>query len=90
MSLAPKVRQQLKGKAHSLKPIVFIGINGLTETVNQEVDRALTDHELVKIRIQHADREERRALFAQACKAHRAEPIQFIGSIGTLYRKNPE
>jgi len=90
MALAPKVRQQLKGKAHKLKPIVFIGINGLTENVNQEVDRALTDHELVKIRIQHADREERRALFAQICEAHHAESVQFIGNIGTLYRKNPE
>lgn len=90
MSLVPKIKQQLKGRAHSLRPIVFIGNNGLTETVNQEVDRALTDHELIKIRIQNSDREVRRAIFAEVCKTHNAESVQFIGSIGTLYRKNPE
>jgi RNA-binding protein len=90
MPLTPKIRQQLKAKAHSLKPIVFIGHNGLTEAVNKEVDRALNDHELIKMRITHEDREVRRELFAQICELHHAELVQQIGSIGVLFRKYVE
>lgn len=90
MPLNPKQRQQLKGKAHSLKPIVFIGHNGLTEAVNKEVDRALNDHELIKMRIAHDDRVVRRELYAEICKIHQAELVQQIGCIGVLYRKNPD
>jgi RNA-binding protein len=90
MSLTPKVRQQLKAKAHSLRPIVFIGHNGLTEAVNKELDRALNDHELIKMRIQHEDREVRRELFAEICEYHHAELVQQIGCVGVLYRRNPE
>jgi len=90
MPLATKQKQQLKAKAHSLKPVVFIGNNGLSDNVNTEIDRALTDHELIKIRIQTADREIKRELFAEICLSHHAEPIQLIGSIATIYRKNAE
>ena len=86
MALTPKIRQLYKGKAHGLKPVVMIGNKGLTETVNKEIDRALYDHELIKIRIQVADRDERQAMFDEICQLHQAEPVQLIGGIGTLYR----
>jgi RNA-binding protein len=90
MSLTPKEKQKLKGLAHKLRPIVFIGHNGLTEAVNKEVDRALNDHELIKMRIQHEDRDIRRELFDEICQLHRAELVQVIGSIGVLYRENTD
>ena len=90
MSLATKQKQQLKAKAHALKPIVFIGNNGLSDNVKTEIELALTDHELIKIRIQTNDREIKRELFAEICLFHHAEPIQLIGSMGTIYRKNTE
>jgi len=88
MKLNTKIKQQYRAKAHKLKPVVMIAGKGLTETVNQEINRALFDHELIKIRISVADREERRQLFADICKNHRAAPIQLIGMIATLYRKS--
>lgn len=87
MALTPKVRQQLKAKAHALKPVVVIGNKGLTENVNMEIDQALTLHELIKIRIQ-ADRDERRAMLDDIVKLHRAELVQLLGGMGTIYRKN--
>lgn len=90
MPLSTKEKQQLKGRAHSLKPIVFIGNNGLTENVQMEVDRGLTDHELIKIRIQVGDRDLRKELFTEICQANQAESIQLIGNIGVLYRKNTD
>lgn len=90
MPLTPKIKQQLKAKAHTLKPVILIGNNGLTDAVNKEIDRALHDHELIKIRIQTNDRELRRELFNQLCEANHAELVQVIGNIGVIYRVNEE
>lgn len=88
MSLAPKERQQLKAKAHQLKPVVLLGNKGLTAAVNKEIDRALIDHELIKIRLAGNDRDLRRALFTEICVKNHAELVQTIGAIAVIYRKN--
>lgn len=90
MSLTPKIKQQLKGAAHKLKPVVMVGNKGVTATVNNEVDQALSHHELIKVKIQAQDRDERHQLLAEICKINHAELVQVIGSIGVLYRKNQE
>lgn len=87
MPLTPKERQHLKGLAHKLKPVVMVGNNGMTDAVNKEVDRALNDHELIKIRILSQEREVRAALFTAISEAAGAELVQKIGGIGVLYRK---
>ena len=43
-------KKHLRGLAHGLSPIVFIGKQGLSETVISDVVRALNDHELIKIK----------------------------------------
>lgn len=86
MKLSSKERQQLKGRAHKLKPVVMIGNHGLTESVHKEIARALFDHELIKIRIGGEDRDVRRACFAEICAHHKAEPVQLIGMIGVIYK----
>ena len=88
MSLTPKMRQQLKAKAHKLKPIVMIGSKGLTENIHLEIDRALTDHELIKIRIQGEDRAVREELLNEIIQISRAEKVQLVGGVGTIYRAN--
>lgn len=88
MKLSTKFKQQLKARAHGLSPIVFIGSNGFTDNIKNEIDRGLTDHELIKIRIQAADKKERQALFAEVCDSVKAAAIQLIGGIGIIYRKS--
>lgn len=88
MSLNPKSRQALKAKAHKLKPIVMIGDKGLTEAVNKEIDRALNDHELIKVKVSASDRDERAAMTESICTTQSAELVQLIGGIAVLYRKN--
>lgn len=90
MAMPSKQRQQLKAKAHALKPVVIVGNNGLTKNVNEEVDRALTDHELIKVRVNSEDRDERKSIFAEISETHHAEILQLVGKIGILYRKNEE
>ena len=60
------------------------------EAVLKEIDRALHDHELIKIRIAGNDRDFRRGCLIQICESNQAELVQVIGNIGVLYRKNVE
>lgn len=90
MSLTSKQKKQFKAEAHHLKPIILIGNRGLTEAVNTEIDRALLDHELIKIKISGEDREDRLQTCINICQAQNAELIQIVGRVFTLYRKNVE
>jgi RNA-binding protein len=90
MLLTSKQRQQLKAQAHGLKPIVFIGNHGLTSAVQNEVTRALDDHELIKIGIQGKERAERQQILETICLSLKAELVQTVGSIGILYRKKED
>ena len=62
--------------------------NGLTEGVLAELERALGDHELIKIKVNILDRESRLEAIAELCKAGKAELVQVIGKMALLYRKN--
>ena len=48
-------RLLLQAKAHHLDPVVLLGGNGLTEAVIKEVDRALTAHGLIKVKVPSDD-----------------------------------
>lgn len=88
MSLTPKFKQQLKALAHALKPVIYIGQNGFTEAVKKEIELALDVHELIKIKIQIKEREERWKILEEICHVTNAETVQTIGLVGIIYRKN--
>jgi len=82
-------RKALKGRAHKLEPVVHIGAKGLTHEVVAEIDRALTAHELVKVRAASMERAERNAALQDILARTHAQPIQQVGKIFVIYRKNP-
>jgi RNA-binding protein len=84
LSIAEKKRFRRIG--HELKPVVMTGGQGLTEGVLAEIDRALEDHELIKVRINGENREERAAAMAMVGSHCKAETVQVIGKIVLLYR----
>lgn len=86
MSLKGAQKKELRSIGHHLNPVVLVSENGLSEGVIKEAERALTDHELIKIRFTVNDREERRELMEQLAKKLKAEVIQSIGKIGLYYR----
>jgi RNA-binding protein len=88
--LTPAERKLLKARAHSLEPVVLIGNKGLTDEVVTEVDRALTVHELIKVRAPGLDRDEREEAFQALCARTGAVAVQHIGKVFVLYRKKPE
>ena len=89
MSLTQEQKKQFKSIGHHLKPIVTIADNGLTEGVLAELNRALNDHELIKIQLR-AERDDRKALIDQLCAQSSSLLIQSIGKVALIYRKNPQ
>lgn len=90
MQLTRTQKKQLIVKSHRLNPVVIIGANGLTQPVLNEIETALTAHELIKIRVNAADRRERRYLINQISRDTGAELIHRIGHVATFFRKNPQ
>ena len=59
-------KKYLKSLAHKLKPVVFIGQKGMTETLSTAIDQALNDHELIKIRfVDFKEKEKKEAMARQ-------------------------
>ncbi|AVJ55536.1 ribosome assembly RNA-binding protein YhbY [Idiomarina sp. OT37-5b] len=90
MSLSNKQKQFLKSKAHPLKPVVLLGANGLTEGVLAEIDQALNDHELIKVKVPEEERELRQQIIATIVAESGAEQVQVIGKTLVLYRAAEE
>ncbi|TAJ83045.1 MAG: YhbY family RNA-binding protein [Gallionellaceae bacterium] len=86
LNLTVAQRLELKGRAHSLNPIVIIGNAGLTPAVLDEIERSLKSHDLLKIRVMNDDREARTAMHEEICKTLNAGAIQHIGKILVIYR----
>jgi RNA-binding protein len=77
----------LKARAHHLKPVVMTGNAGLTDAVLNEIDIALEHHELIKVRVNAGDRDERERMIAQICDSSHADLVQNIGHIAILFRR---
>jgi len=90
MALTSDQKKAYRTIGHNLKPIVTIAGNGLSENVLQEIERALNDHELIKIKLSVGERTTRQALIEQACNDLKAELVQSIGNVALLLRKNPK
>ena len=68
MSLTEKMKRELRARGHTLKPVVSIGNAGLSTAVLREIELSLEHHELMKIRIGGADREQRKADHREICE----------------------
>ena len=90
ITLTPRERAQLKARAHALEPVVQVGHAGLSDTVAAELERALTAHELIKVRIGAADRNARQELATAMCALTGAARVQSVGKILVLYRPRPD
>ena len=82
-------RKWLRGQAHSLKPVVQIGKNGLTEGTLREIDLALDSHELIKIQAV-ASKEEKQEMARQIEEELEAEAVGQIGHVLILYREHED
>jgi RNA-binding protein len=87
-ALSGAQRRHLRGLAHSLKPIVFVGEGGISPAVIKALDEALTSHELVKVRLrQPTNKKEAAAELARECAAGLCG---VVGHTIVLYRPHPD
>ena len=68
----------------------MLGQKGLTEEVLNELDIALTHHELVKIKLSVDDRDVRKQMITEICEKSQSEEVQSIGKTLSVYRVNPD
>jgi RNA-binding protein len=90
MPLSEAQRKHLRRLGHDRQPVVLIGQAGLGPGVVAEMDQALGDHELVKVRARVGDRDERDRLLAELATATGSELVLRIGHVGLYYRRHPE
>ncbi len=80
----------LRGIGHELNPIIIVGASGLTPSVIEETARALTDHELIKVKIPAGTSEERKETAQALAEATESQAVHRIGRMVLLFKKNPE
>jgi RNA-binding protein len=90
MPISDKQKRWLKKQVHHLKPVVTVGQAGLSEAVLAEIELALDHHELIKIKINAGDREERDAAVSLIAKRTKSDLINRIGNTASYFRANPK
>ena len=73
-----------------MDPVVHVGDKGLTDPVLAEIDRALTAHELIKVRVGAMERDARDAALRRICTNLGAQAVQHIGKVLVVYREKPK
>ncbi len=85
------LRRRLRAAGHHLAPVVQVGKEGVTDPVLRQLDRALLDHELVKVKVGSESPEDR---FASAeallAGAEGAALAQILGRTILVYRRHPK
>lgn len=83
----------LRTKAHALKPVIIIGNAGISDAVINETNLVLETHELIKIRVNAEDKQQRREMTDKIISLTESVFVQLIGHVAIVYRarkKNPE
>ncbi|MBO4350448.1 MAG: ribosome assembly RNA-binding protein YhbY [Proteobacteria bacterium] len=92
--LSPKLkgaqRRQLRGLAHPLKPIVQVGQAGVTENVVKQLEQALFDHELVKVKVVNTCEQTLEEVAIALTVGTQSACVQQIGHILLFYKANPD
>ena len=87
MELSERQRKYLRGLGHALNPVLLVGQNGITPAVIAEAQRALHDHELIKVKFRGADRDARDTGLAELATATGSVLVQRIGHTALYYKR---
>jgi RNA-binding protein len=80
-------QRRLTAIAHKLQPVLTVAGKGLSEGVLAELERALSDHELIKVKLAVGDRDTRDALVQEMATHSGAKIVQQIGNTAVLLRR---
>ena len=81
----------LRGLAHNLKPVVFIGQKGITTALLESIREALAVHELIKVRfIDSPDKRRRTDAVVEVQEKTESALVGMIGHVAIFYRPQPD
>ncbi len=80
-------RRHLRALAHSLKPIVQVGKQGLTSEIFSQIDRALDTHELIKVKVSKESPVDMKAAVGAIETEAFGHVAQTIGKTFVVYRQ---
>jgi RNA-binding protein len=84
-------KRYLRGLAHALKPVVFVGQRGFTQSLVDAMDDALDHHELVKVKfLEFKEKEKKLALVGQIEKTLPCEMVALVGHMATFFRRQSD
>lgn len=84
-NLTSNQRKILSSGAQTIKPVVQIGQNGLTDAVIQKIDQSLSAHELIKVKFLDF-KDDKQELADKLCESCKAALVRIIGNVAVLYR----
>ncbi|MDD5712284.1 MAG: YhbY family RNA-binding protein [Smithellaceae bacterium] len=82
-------KKYLRGLAHAMKPIVWVGKQGVTPDLVSSLDQALCDHELVKVKFNDF-KEEKKEIAAELEAKLKCALAGMIGHVCIFYREQPD
>lgn len=82
-------RRFLKSRANQLKPLVYVGKQGITDSLVQSVDEVLDAHELMKVKfLEYKDeKDELASTIAERTQSHH---VTTIGHVALFYRQQQD
>jgi len=90
MQLTSKQKKHLRSLAHPLNPVVMIGNGGLTENVINEIRSSIAHHELIKVKINGADKVALSLITDEIVKQVECIQVQSIGKVVVFYLQAKE
>jgi len=82
-------RKYLRGLAHSLRPVIMVGKNGITTELIKAADEALSTHELIKVKFVDF-KEDKKQLSQDIAEHTSSEAAGLIGNVAIFYRQQPD
>ena len=84
-------KKYLRGLAHSIKPVVYLGQSGLTEAIVRSMEQALERHELVKVKFNDfKEKEQKKEITGSLEKETRSHLVGTIGHTAIFYRQQED
>lgn len=90
MAISAEQKKAMRSIGHNLNPVVTVAGNGISEAVLDELNRALDDHELIKVKIAIGERDMRAQAIEEMVQQTGSELIQKIGKVALIVRRNPK
>lgn len=86
-TLSAAEKKQLRAIAHNLNPVIIVGDKGISESLLEELDRALEQHELIKVKLSSNDRAYREQAIKELTASSKSTLVQVIGKVAILLRR---